>query len=95
MKGVLQVKIICKDILDAHNSIYGAQGVPLIRSLDWIGVCSIAEYITCLYGSGGNVLSFGYMATSASPKSSGGGFLVYSSTSGLEGFKFGLSKGGI
>ena len=69
MKGVLQVNIICKDMLDAHNSIYGAQGVPLMRSLDWIGVCSIAEYITCLYGSGGNVLSFGSLDVTASSKS--------------------------
>ena len=44
--------------------------------------------------SGENTLSFGYMAASASPKVSGGGFTTYSSTSGSGGFKFGSSKGG-
>ena len=40
-------------------------------------------------GSGKNFLSFGYLAASASPKSSGGGFAAYSRTSGSGGFKFG------
>ena len=43
--------------------------------------------------SGKNVVYFGSLAASASPKSSGGGFAAYSSTSGSEGFKFGSSKG--
>ena len=44
--------------------------------------------------SGKNVLLFGSLAASASPKIRGGGFADYSSTSGSGGFKFGSSKGG-
>ena len=43
--------------------------------------------------SGKNVLSFGYLAASASPKSSSGGLVDYYGTSGSVGFKFGLSTG--
>ena len=48
-----------------------------------------------LSGSGKNIAPFGSMAASASPKSSGGVFAAYSSTSGSGGFRFGSSKGGI
>ena len=41
-----------------------------------------------------NVIYFGSLAASASPKSSGGGFTTYSRTSELGGFNFGSSKGG-
>ena len=37
---------------------------------------------------------FGSLAARDSPKSSGGGFIAYSSTSDSGGFKFGSSKGG-
>ena len=40
-------------------------------------------------GSDKNVVSFGSLAASVSPKSSGDGFADYSSTSGSGGFKFG------
>ena len=40
-----------------------------------------------------SALTFGSLAASASPKSSGGGFAAYSSTSGSGGFKFGSSTG--
>ena len=44
--------------------------------------------------SGKNVVSFGSLAASASPKISGGGFAAYSSTRESGGFKCGSSKGG-
>ena len=44
--------------------------------------------------SGKNILSFGSLDASASPKTSGGGFATYISTSGSRGLKFGSSKGG-
>ena len=44
-----------------------------------------------LSGSGKNVASFGYLDAITLPKSSGGGFTAYSSTSGSGGFKFGSS----
>ena len=44
--------------------------------------------------SGKNVLLFGCLAASASPKTSGGLFAAYSSTIGSVGFKFGSSTGG-
>ena len=44
----LQVNICCKNILDVHNIIDSALGVPVIFLLDWIKVCSIPDYITCL-----------------------------------------------
>ena len=44
--------------------------------------------------SGKNLLSFGYLAASVSPKTSSGGFDAYSRTSGSGGFKFGPSAGG-
>ena len=44
--------------------------------------------------SGKNAVYFCSLDASASPKSSGGGFAAYSSTSGLEGFKFVSPKGG-
>ena len=44
--------------------------------------------------SGKNVVSFGSMDASTSPKISGGGFAAYSVTRGSGGFKFGSSKGG-
>ena len=47
-----------------------------------------------LYGSDKNVVSFGSMDSSASPKISGGGFASYSRTSGSGVLKFGSSKGG-
>ena len=47
-----------------------------------------------LSGSGKNVISFGSLAASASPKSSGGEFAAYSRTIRSRGFKFGSSKGG-
>ena len=47
-----------------------------------------------LSGSGKNVVLFGSMAARSSPKSGGGGFTAYSSTSRPGGFKFGSSKGG-
>ena len=47
-----------------------------------------------LYGSGGNVVSFGSLTAIASPKSSGGGFASYSNRSRSGGFKFEASKGG-
>ena len=58
-----------------------------------------AEYKTNIYtpmlsGSGKNILSFGSLAASAFPKSSGGVFAAYSSTNGSGGFKFGSSTGG-
>ena len=40
-------------------------------------------YTPMLSGAGGNVVSFGSLAASASPKISGGGFADYSNTSGL------------
>ena len=43
--------------------------------------------------SGKNFVSFGSLDPSASPKSTGGGFAAYFSTSGSGGFKFGSSKG--
>ena len=48
-----------------------------------------------LSGSVKNFVSFGSLAASTSPKSSGGGFAAYSNTSGSGGFMFGSSKGGI
>ena len=45
------------------------------------------------YGSGKHVLSFGSLAASTYPNSSGGGFVSYSSTSGSGGFMFGSSPG--
>ena len=44
-------------------------------------------------GSGKNVVSFGSLDASASPKSRDGGFADYSSTRGSGGFNFGSSKG--
>ena len=44
--------------------------------------------------SGKNVLSFGSLDASASPKISGGEFAAYYRTSRSGGFRFGLSKGG-
>ena len=51
-------------------------------------------YTPMLSGSGKNFTSFGSLAASASPKSSGCTFANYSSTSGSGGFKFESSKGG-
>ena len=51
-------------------------------------------YTPMFYGSGKNNLSFGSLDASASPKSSGGGFAAYYSTSGSRGFKFESSTGG-
>ena len=51
-------------------------------------------YTSMVSGSGKNVLYFGSLAASSLQKSSGGGFTAYSSTSALEGFKFGSSMGG-
>ena len=34
--------------MDAHNSLDSVLGVPVMCLLDWIDVCRIAEYITCL-----------------------------------------------
>ena len=48
-----------------------------------------------LSGSGKNILSYGSMAESASPKISGGGFASYSSTRVPGGFNFVSSKGGV
>ena len=45
-------------------------------------------------GSGKNVVFFGSMAASASPKSSSSGIATYSRTSVSGGFKFGSTKGG-
>ena len=50
-------------------------------------------YTPMLSGSGKNVLSFGSLDASASPKSSGDGFIAYSSTRISGGFKFKLLKG--
>ena len=47
-----------------------------------------------LSGSGKHVVSFDYLAASASPKISGGGLAAYSRTSRSGGFKFASSKGG-
>ena len=39
-------------MLDVHNSIDSALGVPVMYLINWIEVFSIAEYITSLkYGS--------------------------------------------
>ena len=46
-------------------------------------------YIPMLYGSGGNVVSFGSLAASASAKISFGRFATYSRTNISGGFKFG------
>ena len=51
-------------------------------------------YTPMLFGSGKNVLYFGYLAESALPKISGGGFTNYSRKSGSGGFNFVSSKGG-
>ena len=45
--------------------------------------------IPMLSGSGKNIVSFGSLDASASPKISSGGFATYSSTSRSGGFKFG------
>ena len=52
-------------------------------------------FTTMLSRSRKTVLSFGYMAASASPKISDGGFTTYSRTSGSGVLKFESSKGGI
>ena len=43
-----QVKISCENMMGAHNSLDSALGVPVMCLLDWIEVCNIADYITCL-----------------------------------------------
>ena len=50
-------------------------------------------YTPMLSGSGKNVLSFVSLVTSASPKSSGGGFAAYSSTGGSGGLNLDHQRG--
>ena len=50
---------------------------------------------TPIFSVSGKIVSFGYPAETASPKSSGCEFADYSSTSGSGSSKFGSSKGGI
>ena len=59
-----------------------------------ICVINSTEYKTNIYtpmlsGSGKNAVSFGSLGASASLKTSGGGFVDYSSTSRSGGFQFG------
>ena len=44
----LKAVIFCKNMLDAYKIIDSDLGVPLRCLLDWIEVCSIADYIICL-----------------------------------------------
>ena len=47
-RSCLQLNIRCKGIIYMYTILDGAQGVLVVRSLDWTEVCIIASYITCL-----------------------------------------------
>ena len=49
-RNVLQVKISCENMLDMHKSLDSALGVPVMSLLDWIEVCSIADYTPFFIG---------------------------------------------